>query len=58
MMVVLKVLDCAQVDSVHTKVIALGGLDEGVPDRTATACSMEAICDLDGNKLNAYMLVS
>ncbi len=56
-MIALHVKNKAEVDAVYAKAIALGGTDEGPPGpRGGSGFYAGYFRDLDGNKLNAYIL--
>ena len=45
-----------QVDKIHAKALALGGKDEGAPGPRGPGFYAGYFRDLDGNKLNAFVL--
>lgn len=48
--------DKAQVDRVHKLALSLGGTDEGAPGPRGDGFYAAYFRDLDGNKLNAYVM--
>ncbi len=46
----------AQVDALHAKALALGGKDEGKPGPRGDGFYAGYFRDLDGNKLNAFVM--
>lgn len=57
-MVALLVESPNQVDAVHKKALELGGTDEGAPGARGGGFYAGYFRDLDGNKLNAFCMVS
>ena len=55
-MVALEARDRAQVDRLHALAISLGGADEGAPGERFPGFYAAYFRDLDGNKLNAYVM--
>jgi catechol 2,3-dioxygenase-like lactoylglutathione lyase family enzyme len=55
-MVALAAKDKAQVDAIYAKAIALGGKDEGKPGPRGAGFYAAYFRDLDGNKLNAFVM--
>ena len=52
----LMAVDRAQVDRVHALALALGGTDAGAPGERFTGFYAAEFRDLDGNKLNAFVM--
>ena len=46
----------AQVQTLHAKALALGGKDEGAPGQRGDGFYAAYFRDLDGNKLNAFLV--
>ena len=57
-MVALLVKSPGQVDALHAKALELGGTDEGAPGARGGGFYAAYFRDLDGNKLNAFCMVS
>ncbi len=57
-MVALLVKSPEQVDALHSKALELGGTDEGAPGARGGGFYAGYFRDLDGNKLNAFCMVS
>ena len=57
-MVALLVKSPEQVDALHAKALELGGSDEGAPGARGGGFYAGYFRDLDGNKLNAFCMVS
>lgn len=57
-MVAIGVDAAEKVDALHAKAIELGGADEGAPSLRSGNFYVGYFRDLDGNKLNAFCLVS
>ncbi len=57
-MVALLVKSPEQVDALHAKALELGGTDEGAPGARGGGFYAAYFRDLDGNKLNAFCMVS
>lgn len=55
-MVALAALDKAQVDRLHKLALSLGGQDEGAPGPRGEGFYAAYFRDLDGNKLNAFVM--
>jgi catechol 2,3-dioxygenase-like lactoylglutathione lyase family enzyme len=55
-MVALEAKDRAQVDRIHALALSLGGTDEGAPGERFPGFYVGYFRDLDGNKLNAYVM--
>jgi catechol 2,3-dioxygenase-like lactoylglutathione lyase family enzyme len=55
-MVALEAKDKAQVDRIHQLVLSLGGKDEGAPGPRSGEFYAAYFRDLDGNKLNAFVM--
>src|SRR5215469_604244 len=55
-MVALGAKDKAQVDRIHRLALALGGKDEGAPGPRGEGFYSAYFRDLDGNKLNAFVM--
>lgn len=55
-MVALEAKDRAQVDRLHAIALAHGGSCEGPPGPRANGCYAGYFRDLDGNKLNAFVM--
>lgn len=55
-MVALEADDRAQVDRIHALALSLGAADEGAPGERFTGFYAGYFRDLDGNKLNAFMI--
>ena len=55
-MVALEAEDRAQVDRIHALALSLGAADEGGPAERFTGFYAAYFRDLDGNKLNAFMM--
>jgi predicted lactoylglutathione lyase len=55
-MVALQASDRAQVDRLHALAIRLGGTDEGAPGPRGQGFYAGYFRDLDGNKLNAFVM--
>ncbi len=55
-MVALEASDRAQVDRLHALALSLGGADEGAPGERFTGFYAAYFRDLDGNKLNAFVM--
>lgn len=55
-MVALMAEDRAHVDRVHALALSLGATDEGAPGERFTGFYAGYFRDLDGNKLNAFMI--
>ena len=55
-MVALKVKDKAQVDRLHALALSLGGSCEGPPGQRGEGFYAAYFRDLDGNKLNAFVM--
>ena len=55
-MVALQVADRAMVDKLYHKAIELGGADEGPPGERGEGFYAGYFRDLDGNKLNAFVM--
>ena len=55
-MVALEAKDRAQVDRLHALALKLGGTDEGAPGERWPGFYAGYFRDLDGNKLNAYVM--
>ena len=55
-MVALEAKDRAQVDRLHALALRLGGTDEGAPGERFPGFYAGYFRDLDGNKLNAYIM--
>ena len=55
-MVALEAEDRAQVDRIHALALSLGATDEGAPGERFTGFYAAYFRDLDGNKLNAFMM--
>lgn len=55
-MVALEAEDRAQVDRIHALALSLGAADEGAPGERFTGFYAAYFRDLDGNKLNAFMM--
>jgi catechol 2,3-dioxygenase-like lactoylglutathione lyase family enzyme len=56
-MVALAARDAAQVDRIHALALSIGGIDEGAPGYRGENFYAAFFRDLDGNKLNAYVLL-
>ncbi len=57
-MVALLVKSPEQVNALHSKALELGGTDEGAPGARGGGFYAGYFRDLDGNKLNAFCMVS
>ena len=57
-MVAISVNSPEQVDAVHAKAMALGGVDEGAPGARGESFYAGYFRDLDGNKLNAFCVTN
>ena len=57
-MVALLMKSPEQVDALHAKALELGGTDEGAPGARGGGFYAAYFRDLDGNKLNAFCMVS
>ena len=57
-MVALVVQKPEQVDALHAKALELGGTDEGAPGARGGGFYAAYFRDLDGNKLNAFCMIS
>jgi catechol 2,3-dioxygenase-like lactoylglutathione lyase family enzyme len=55
-MVALQAADRAQVDRIHHLALSLGGTDEGAPGDRGGGFYAGYFRDLDGNKLNAFVM--
>lgn len=55
-MVALEAKDKAQVDRIHKLALSLGGKDEGAPGPRGDGFYAGYFRDLDGNKLNAFVM--
>jgi catechol 2,3-dioxygenase-like lactoylglutathione lyase family enzyme len=55
-MVALEAKDKAQVDRIHRLALSLGGKDEGTPGSRGEGFYAAYFRDLDGNKLNAFVM--
>jgi predicted lactoylglutathione lyase len=55
-MVALETRDKEQVDRIHKLALSLGGSDEGPPGQRSEGFYAAYFRDLDGNKLNAYVM--
>jgi len=55
-MVALEAKDKAQVDRIHRLPLSLGGKDEGAPGQRSEGFYAAYFRDLDGNKLNAFVM--
>jgi catechol 2,3-dioxygenase-like lactoylglutathione lyase family enzyme len=55
-MVALEARDRAQVDRIHALALSLGGTDEGAPGDRGGGFYAAYFRDLDGNKLNAFVM--
>jgi catechol 2,3-dioxygenase-like lactoylglutathione lyase family enzyme len=55
-MVALEAKDKAQVDRIHRLALSLGGSDEGAPGARSEGFYAAYFRDLDGNKLNAFVM--
>jgi len=55
-MVALEAKDKAQVDRIHRLALSLGGKDEGAPGSRSEGFYAGYFRDLDGNKLNAFVM--
>ena len=55
-MVALEAKDRAQVDRIHQLALGLGGTDEGAPGDRGGGFYAAYFRDLDGNKLNAFVM--
>lgn len=55
-MVALQADDRAQVDRIHALALSLGASDEGAPGERFTGFYAAYFRDLDGNKLNAFIM--
>ncbi len=55
-MVALEARDRAQVDRIHALALRLGGADEGAPGDRGGGFYAGYFRDLDGNKLNAFVM--
>jgi catechol 2,3-dioxygenase-like lactoylglutathione lyase family enzyme len=55
-MVALEAKDRAQVDRIHALALSLGGTDEGAPGERFPGFYAGYFRDLDGNKLNVYVM--
>jgi catechol 2,3-dioxygenase-like lactoylglutathione lyase family enzyme len=55
-MVALAARDKAQVDRIHRLALSLGGKDEGAPGARGEGFYAGYFRDLDGNKLNAFVM--
>ena len=55
-MVALQARDRAQVDRIHALALSLGGTDEGAPGDRGGGFYAAYFRDLDGNKLNAFVM--
>ena len=55
-MVALEAKDKAQVDRLHRLAVSLGGKDEGAPGLRSEGFYAAYFRDLDGNKLNAFVM--
>ena len=55
-MVALEAADRAQVDRIHRLALSLGGTDEGAPGPRGEGFYAAYFRDLDGNKLNAFVM--
>jgi len=55
-MVALEAKDKAQVDRIHRLALSLGGKDEGAPGPRGEGFYSAYFRDLDGNKLNAFVM--
>jgi len=55
-MVALEARDKAQVDRLHKLAMSLGGKDEGPPGQRSEGFYAAYFRDLDGNKLNAFVM--
>ena len=55
-MVALQAKDRAQVDRLHALALSLGGKDEGAPGDRGGGFYAAYFRDLDGNKLNAFVM--
>ncbi len=57
-MVALLMKSPEQVDALHAKALELGGTDEGAPGACGGGFYAAYFRDLDGNKLNAFCMIS
>ena len=57
-MVALKARDRAQVDRIHQLAMSMGAADEGAPGERFPGFYAAYFRDLDGNKLNAFVMES
>jgi predicted lactoylglutathione lyase len=55
-MVAIEAKDKAQVDRLHRLALSLGGKDEGAPGPRGERFYAGYFRDLDGNKLNAFVM--
>ena len=55
-MIALAAASKAQVDQIHKKALELGGKDEGAPGPRGDGFYAAYFRDLDGNKLNAFII--
>ena len=55
-MVALAAKDRAQVDRLHALALSLGGIDEGAPGQRGAGFYAAYFRDLDGHKLNAFVM--
>lgn len=55
-MIALAATDRAQVDRLHALALSLGGTDDGAPGERFTGFYAAYFRDLDGNKLNAFVM--
>jgi predicted lactoylglutathione lyase len=55
-MVALEAKDKAQVDRIHKLALSMGGTDEGAPGQRSDGFYAGYFRDLDGNKLNAFVM--
>jgi predicted lactoylglutathione lyase len=55
-MVAIEAKDKAQVDKIHHLALSLGGKDEGAPGARGEGFYAGYFRDLDGNKLNAFVM--
>jgi predicted lactoylglutathione lyase len=55
-MIALEAKDKAQVDRIHKLALSLGGKDEGAPGPRGDGFYAAYFRDLDGNKLNAFIM--
>lgn len=55
-MVAFEARDRAQVERIHTLALSLGGQDEGAPGPRGEGFYAAYFRDLDGNKLNAFVM--